>query len=119
MRPIKSFDVRASLPESLEPLREIAYNLWWYWNISAIKLFYRLNTTLWEETNHNPVDILGKIPQSQFESLAADEGTLANLERVKSQFDSYMKGSSWYSRNVSKETEKLIAYFSLEFGLAE
>ncbi|MDP2981876.1 MAG: alpha-glucan family phosphorylase [Candidatus Latescibacter sp.] len=119
MRPIKSFDVRASLPESLEPLREIAYNLWWYWNISAIKLFYRLNTNLWEETNHNPVDIIGKIPQSHLEMLATDEGTLANLERVKSQFESYMNGTSWYARNVSKETEKLIAYFSLEFGLAE
>ncbi|MFA6472948.1 MAG: alpha-glucan family phosphorylase, partial [Candidatus Latescibacterota bacterium] len=119
MRPIKSFDVRASLPESLEPLREIAYNLWWHWNISAVKLFYRLNTNLWEETNHNPVDILGKIPQSQFDMLAADEGTLANLERVKSQLDSYMNGANWYSRNVSKETEKLIAYFSLEFGLTE
>jgi glycogen phosphorylase len=119
MRPIKSFDVRASLPQSLEPLRELAYNLWLYWNISAIKLFYRLKTNLWEETYHNPVDILGKIPQDQYDALANDEGTLSNLERVKSQFDSYMNGANWYTRNVSKDTEKLIAYFSLEFGLTE
>ncbi len=49
MRPIESFFVRPSLPEKLEPLREIAYNLWWYWNVHAIKLFYRLDADLWEE----------------------------------------------------------------------
>ncbi|MHB9030535.1 MAG: alpha-glucan family phosphorylase, partial [Candidatus Latescibacterota bacterium] len=119
MRPVKSFEVKASLPESLEPLREIAENVWWYWNIDAVKLFYRLDPVLWEEKNHNAVSLLGSLPQSRLEELAADEGTLNHLRRVKAQFDTYLHGPTWYSRNVSKEQEKLIAYFSLEFGLAE
>lgn len=119
MRPVKSFEVKASLPEPLEPLREIAYNLWWYWNIDAVKLFYRLDPGLWEEKNHNPVDIIGSIPQSRYEELATDEGVLAHLARVKAQFDSYMYGPNWYSKNISKATDPKIAYFSLEFGLSE
>ena len=119
MRPVKSFDVKASLPEPLEPLREIAHNLWWYWNIDAVKLFYRLDPVLWEETNHNPMEILGNIPQPKLEELAADEGVLAHLGRVKVQFDNYMDGPNWYSRNYPNGGKTSIAYFSLEFGLAE
>ncbi len=119
MRPVKSFDVKASLPEPLEPLRDIAYNLWWYWNIDAVKLFYRLDPVLWEEKNHNPIGILGNIPQSRLEELAADEGVLAHLARVRAQYDNYMTGPNWYSRNIGKGRDPLIAYFSLEFGLAE
>jgi glycogen phosphorylase len=119
MRPVKSFEVKASLPKPLEPLREIAYNLWWYWNIDAVKLFYRLDPALWEEKNHNPVDVIGSIPQSRYEELASDEGVLAHLERVREQFEGYLKGPNWHTKTVSKETEPKIAYFSLEFGLAE
>ncbi len=119
MRPVKSFEVKASLPEPLEPLREIANNLWWYWNIDTVKLFYRLDPVLWEEKYHNPIDILGCIPQSRFDELAADEGILSHLGRVKAQFDAYMNGPNWFSKNVSKDSRPRIAYFSLEFGLAE
>ena len=70
MRPVKSFIVKASLPKVLEPLREIAYNMWWYWNIHAVKLFYRIDRVLWEEYYHNPVQLLGSIPQEKFLALA-------------------------------------------------
>jgi len=119
MRPVKSFEVKASLPEPLEPLREIAHNIWWYWNIDAVKLFYRLDPALWEEKNHNAISLMGSLSQSRLEELAADEGVLNHLARVKAQFDAYMNGPTWYSRNISKEQERQIAYFSLEFGLAE
>ena len=49
MRPVRSFTVKASIPESLESLREMAYNLYWYWNVQAVKLFYRLDRDMWEE----------------------------------------------------------------------
>lgn len=119
MRPVKSFEVKASLPKALEPMREIAENLWWYWNIEAVKLFYRLDPAVWEEKYHNPVSVLGGLSQARLEELAQDEGVLNHLGRIKAQFDTYMNGPTWYSRNISKEPDRLIAYFSLEFGLAE
>jgi glycogen phosphorylase len=119
MRPVKSFVVKASIPEVLEPLREIANNLWWYCDTNAIKLFYRLDRSLWEEKYHNPVHVLGSISQEQFELLAQDEGIQAELERIKKDFDNYMNGPTWFSKNFPETAEFLIAYFSLEFGLSE
>ena len=119
MRPVKCFIVKASVPKVLEPLREIAYNVWWYWNIHAVKLFYRIDRVLWEELYHNPVQILGSVPQEKFIALAQDEGFQAELERIKNDFDDYMKGSSWYSKHFSGLKDDTIAYFSLEYGLSE
>jgi len=119
MRPVKSFVVRASIPEILEPLREIAFNLWWYWNVHAVKLFYRMDRDLWEEKYHNPVNILGSISQERLEELARDEGIQADLERVKNDFNDYMKGKTWFSHEFPQLSEIKMAYFSLEFGLSE
>jgi starch phosphorylase len=119
MRPVKSFIVRASLPKPLESIRELVYNIEWYWNVQSIKLFYRLERNLWEDLYHNPVSIIGNISQSRLEFLAKDEGILAHLARVKEQYDKYMTDTDWYTKNYGKTEEKKIAYFSLEFGLTE
>jgi len=119
MRVIESFNVSASIPENLEYLREIAYNLWWYWNVQTVKLFYRLDPDLWEEKYHNPVSVLGSIPQSQLEFLSSDEGVQAHLERVKNSYNNYLSESTWHSKNFAAEKDQKIAYFSLEYGLSE
>ena len=33
MQPICTFTIVPSLPTKLERLRELAYNLWWCWNL--------------------------------------------------------------------------------------
>ena len=43
---IGNFNVIPSLPEKLEPLREIAYNVYWAWNQDAHELFWRLDRDL-------------------------------------------------------------------------
>ena len=48
-RPNRIFTVFPSLPEKLAPLREIAMNLWWSWNLDAVDLFRRLDRDLWEQ----------------------------------------------------------------------
>ena len=119
MKTVNSFIVKASLPKALEPLRDIAYNLWWYWNVSAVKMFYRMDRDVWDDIYHNPVALLGKIPQERLEELAVDEGLVAELKRIRNQYNEYMEGSSWYSKHYKDSHEKKIAYFSLEFGIAE
>lgn len=119
MLPVKSFVVRASLPKQLEALRDLSSNLGWYWNAQVVKLFYRLDRNLWEEKYHNPVAIIGSIPQASLEVLSKNEGIIAHIERVKEQYDKYLYGSTWYSNQFGKTEEKKIAYFSLEFGMSE
>ena len=108
-----------SLPEPLEPLRELAYNLRWAWDHDSIELFRRLDTDLWESTGHNPVLMLGSIDQMRLVSAAADDSFLAHLERVSRALESRMGQNSWFQRVHSPAGKLLVAYFSAEFGLTE
>ncbi len=120
MKPVYSFNVIPSLPESLERLRELAYNLRWAWTHETIELFRRLDRDLWEASGHNPVLMLGSIDQSVLREAAEDEAFLAHLERVSRSFDAYMAGEpDWFRQQFGKSDGPLIAYFSAEFGITE
>jgi len=58
MPTIRRFVVVPAVPEKLQPLTELAHNLWTLWNYDAAALFSRLDPDLWESTNHNPVRVL-------------------------------------------------------------
>ncbi|MGC9467228.1 MAG: alpha-glucan family phosphorylase [Anaerolineae bacterium] len=120
-RPIRTFSIIPLLPEPLEPLRHIAYNLRWAWKHDMIELFLRMDADLWEETNHNPVRMLGMIEQERLEKLASDVGFIAHLERVSRYLDDYLneEDGAWFSRTYGRVERPLIGYFSLEFGLTE
>ena len=47
----------SKLPQQLEPLNEIATNLWWVWNHEGAKLFGKIDKQLWKSTEGNPVHI--------------------------------------------------------------
>lgn len=119
MRTIIDFRVEPSLPEPLAKLKELAYNMWWTWNPEAIQLFQRMDEQLWTDTNNNPVLLLGTISQENLESLAKDTSFLEFLEKVHQSFTAYMKAQTWYSANHGKTDAPIIAYFSMEYGLAE
>ncbi len=120
MRPIRSFTILPSLPERLERLRELAYNLWWCWHMEAIDLFRRLDRDLWEETGHNPVLMLGRIDQEKLERASRDEAFLAHMERVLGEFDRYTRSqNTWYRKRYGTSGEPVVAYFSAEFGLTD
>ena len=116
---IGRFNIIPSLPDKLDPLREIVYNLFWSWNHDAIELFRRLDRKLWEETHHNPVLMLGKINQDRLNEAAADDSFISHMNRVYVQLNVYMEEKSWYQKNYSLDGDKFIAYFSAEFGLTE
>ncbi len=121
MQPIATYKVVSSMPEVLSRLPELAYNLRWAWDHETIDLFRRMGGDLWEETNHNPVKMLGLISQNRLNALARDEGFLAHLNRVLSSYDAYMqvREKSWYPHEYGLEESPQIAYFSFEFGLTE
>ncbi len=120
MKPVHTFTVIPRLPESLERLRDLAYNIRWAWNQDTIALFRRLDSDLWETSGHNPVRMLGLLEQKHLEDAAADESFMAHFERVTSDFDTYMENrSSWFRKTHGAADTPQVAYFSAEFGLTE
>ncbi len=116
---VRTFTIIPSLPELLEPLRQLAYNLWWTWNPPATDLFRRLDTDLWRRTGHNPVALLWQIDQERLEQVARDDGYIAQLCRVMDNFYVYMNSRTWFGDQHPRVQQKTVAYFSAEFGLHE
>jgi glycogen phosphorylase len=120
-RPIFTYTVAPSLPPELDRLRDLAYNLLWAWDHELIELFRRLDRDLWEETNHNPVRMLGSIRQDRLEAAARDDAFLAQLDRAYEHLQDYMgTRMNWCQKTHDISCDgPCIAYFSAEFGLTE
>jgi len=119
MRTVRTYTVVPSFPARLNPLRDIAYNLWWTWNQEARDLFIRMDRDAWEECYHNPVLMFNKVSQTRLAALTEDEDYLAHMDRVKHTLDAYMSAKTWYDRANENKKRVSIAYFSAEFGLHE
>lgn len=120
MQPIRTFNVSPALPSELEPLRTLAYNIYFDWNTEAKDLFRRLDPDLWESSRHNPVLMLGTIAQSRLLEVADDEGFIAQMQRAAGQLQDYLKERTWFRKHRSKEKQQeCYAYFSAEFGLSD
>lgn len=116
---IRPFRVIPSLPDALQPLLDIARNLWWTWHPEAIALFVRLDPEQWHRHGHNPVKLLGHVSQERLEQAARDESYLHEIYRVYSQLDQHVTSHGWYANAHPDARDATIAYFSAEFGLTE
>ncbi len=121
MQPIRTFNVMPSLPERLEPLRKLAYNVYWSWNVEIKDLFRRLDPELWDSTRHNPVLMLGTISQERLQDAVEDDGFVAQMQRSAQQLDEYLARRTWYNRHRSGDAahQECYAYYSAEFGLTD
>ncbi|MEZ7914600.1 alpha-glucan family phosphorylase [Macellibacteroides fermentans] len=107
----KDVHAHSVLPAKLEPLREIAYNLLWVWNSDATKLFNKIDSDLWKKTEGNPVLLLQTISYNRMEEIMADKEFMDEMNKVYAMFLSYME-------EKPKLTKPSVAYFSMEYGLA-
>ncbi|TVQ36183.1 MAG: glycosyltransferase family 1 protein [Spirochaetaceae bacterium] len=107
------YTVNPRLPRSLQPLSELAHNLWVSWNYDAVALFTRLDYDTWIESRQNPVQTLAMVSQGRLKQLASDDSYRAALESVYENFKKYRDGETWY-KGSSKDA---VAYFSMEYGL--
>src|ERR1700739_1735696 len=95
-RPIRTFTVLPHLPERLQALQKLAYNMWWCWNHEASALFRRIDVEAWESLDHSPVKLLRALDQVRVEQLLHDDGFLAHIDRREEAFDNYMSAPTWY-----------------------
>jgi starch phosphorylase len=63
--PGTSFVVENSprIPEKLNRLEELAYNLWYSWDRSARTLFSRMHPRLWVLVGSNPIRFLRRVDE--------------------------------------------------------
>ncbi len=115
----RTFTVVPRLPEPLTKLRDIAFNMYWCWNPDAIEIFYRIDRSLWDASNQNPVLLLGRVSQDRLEELARDAGYLNQLGRVAASLEEYMACGGWRSERAETPEGFSVAYLSAEFGIHE
>ena len=56
-----------SLPDRINGLGRLAFDLWWTWNQETREVFRRLDYPLWRLTEHNPVRMLHMVPRERLE----------------------------------------------------
>ncbi len=108
------------LPRRIDRLGELAYNLWWTWNPSGQRLFYRIDYALWERLSHNPLLFLRSVGRTEVNAAAQNPIYLEIYDRVFASFDAYMNAKeTWCTETYDEQCNQQWAYFSMEFGLHE
>ena len=106
----RTLTVKASLPEELRCLNEIAHNMWWVWNHEARDLFRALDVDLYHEFRHNPVMLLERLTHARKEEIVKDKALMKRVKDVYAKFRKYM--------DVKPDTKRpSVAYFCMEYGI--
>jgi starch phosphorylase len=113
IQPVREFVVRPALPPQLARMSTLAYNILWAWEPAIRTLFRRLDPVLWKESQYNPVVMLGRVSQTTLERAATDPRYLAQYQLACQRYDAHMQ------RRAPENGDKMIAYFSAEYGLTE
>jgi glycogen phosphorylase len=119
MNSMRLFNVVPSLPEGLKQLGELSGNIAFTWHPECVKLFQRIDRSFWEETRHNPVLLLGKVSQERLDELTTDDGFVNQMDTVYIDYFRYMNKKGYYRSNDDAPKEYTIAYFSMEYGIAD
>ena len=121
MKALRRFTVRAHLPERLAALEQLSTNLRWSWDKPTQDLFEAIDPTLWTQCGQDPVALLGAVTPGRLDELALDGGFLDRLDRLAAELHDYLGRPLWYQQQQSNGVAMPngIAYFSMEFGVAE
>lgn len=119
MKALRSFAVRASLPDELQPLVTLAMNLRWSWNPQAVDLFRWVDPGVWEEAEHDPMRMLGLVSPERFAELADDGPFTSFLHNVMEDHERYLTEPRWFQTHHDEKDLRAVAYFSPEFGVSE
>ncbi|MBI3689550.1 MAG: alpha-glucan family phosphorylase, partial [Mycolicibacterium aromaticivorans] len=71
------------------------------------------------QTGQDPVALLGAVAPARLDELAEDEQFLNVLDQLAADLDDYLSRPMWYQEQDAAAMPTGIAYFSMEFGVAE
>jgi starch phosphorylase len=121
VKALRRFTVRAHLPERLAALERLSVNLRWSWDTPTQELFATIDSELWDQLGQDPVALLGGVSPKRLDELADDDVFLGRLDHLADALDTYLTRPMWYQqqRGLHPSWPTGIAYFSMEFGVAE
>jgi starch phosphorylase len=121
VKALRRFTVRAHLPERLAALERLSVNLRWSWDTPTQELFATIDSELWDQLGQDPVALLGGVSPKRLDELAGDDVFLGRLDHLADALDTYLTRPMWYQqqRGLHPSWPTGIAYFSMEFGVAE
>lgn len=121
MKALRRFTVRAHLPDRLLALEQLSMNLRWSWEQPTQELFAAIDPELWDGCGRDPVALLGAVSPARLDELAADGAFTARLDALSADLTEYLTKPRWYQnqQDGGAALPEAIAYFSMEFGVAE
>ena len=105
-----------ALPAPLIPLERLAWNYWWSWAADGESVFRDLDPEIWEESEHNPRQLLARTSAYRLAEAATDPVYLERVRRIDARFQSYM-ASLPHIQSEAITQEHPVAYFCAEFGV--
>jgi len=105
------------LPERIEGLEALAYNLWWSWHRPAWQLFRVLDPHAWRDSDHNPIRMLAMLTEGMLEEAAQNTSFLEQYDRVMERFEEAVSTEDGWFPEAYGHGEAPLAYFSAEYGL--
>jgi starch phosphorylase len=121
VKALRRFTVRAHLPERLAALERLSVNLRWSWHTPTQDLFATIDAKLWDHVGADPVALLGAVSPARLDELAGDGDFLQRFDALAADLDDYLSRPLWYQQQIGDGVDlpNGIAYFSMEFGVAE
>lgn len=112
------FTLRRELPGQLKDLDRLSLNYFWSWHPEGVKLFRDLDSSLWDECEQNPRELLNRVRQVRLQQIATDDEYLRDLNSFVKKFDEYISAESEYrSGEVTPTVDAPAAYFCAEYGV--
>lgn len=105
------------LPQEVERLRDLAYDLWWSFNPKASRLFAWIDPEHWRRY-HNPVELLINVDPHKWVGLLKDNEFLEAYAHAIESLDA-SRGARKFMDDQPGLLPGPVAYFSMEFGLHE
>lgn len=110
-------DLFPNLPQRINGLRKLVYNLWWSWQPDARNLFRSLGLYPWRESGHNPIRLLANLPEDVLISAAKDPEYLKLYDQVMDRFENHITSNDGWFENTYGPVSAPLAYMSFEYGL--
>ncbi|MGH8198806.1 MAG: alpha-glucan family phosphorylase [Steroidobacteraceae bacterium] len=111
-------DLMPSDIEGFESLAELALDVRWSWNHAADHIWQQLDRDSWELAR-SPWVVLQSVARDRIEQLMADSAFRGSVQGLLEERRQAEQSRAWFQQTHAGSALTAVAYFSMEFMLAE